>query len=135
MDVDRITHAEAARILARTPSTVGRMLADGRLERTYPAPGQRHALSRQAVERVAIALWRRRRHKPGGYWTTSLEAARLLGVTRAHVGALVQTGKLPELRANGGQYLFRRAQLHVIANARRARAEQSGAVGAGSPAI
>ena len=62
--------------------------------------------------------------EPALEWLNTIEAAdtEILGVTPRRVRQLVQRGLMPEVRrGNRSYYYFRRAQVEVIANARRSR--------------
>lgn len=113
---------EAARILDVTPSTVHRWISDGVLQRDRPH--RRAGVDRDQVEALAARRWplgKGTRLEADSYWVTAPAAARILGVSRSRVGQLVDTGRLPYVRAARGVRLFRREQLEVIANARLSR--------------
>lgn len=92
-------------------------------------------LSREVVEAIALTRWTKRHHKPGGYWATATEVAEILDVNRSRIGQLVAIGRLPELRTPTRRRLYRRAQIEVIANARRVARVRSGRSGETSPEI
>ena len=107
---------EAAVILDVTPRYVDRLVSDGKLPKAV-----RHAkagLDRDEVEQVSLD--RMRPGRPHGYWATAREAAEVLDLTRKKVGVLAALGQVPAVRHRGRWY-FRRHQLGVVANARRAR--------------
>lgn len=117
--VDGISYAEASVILNRSTSWIGDRLRDGTLPRG-PAH-MKASLSRTAVEKLALELWRPRRHVAGGYWATTTEAAEILDVTSGRVRQLIACELLPAVRASGGSWLFRREQIVVVAKGRLAR--------------
>ena len=116
-----LTAKEAAGILDVTSQTVHKMVCAGIIPK-----GMKHArggLDRDAVEQVSLArLPLRRRPGPHPYWATTREAAEVLGVSRARVRQLADSGRIPAVwREDGHHWYFRRPQLEVVANAREAR--------------
>jgi hypothetical protein len=81
-------------------------------------------------ERMAAAEWTR---DDPGHFIDTYEAASILGVSHVYVGMLAAKGRLPWLPTGraGGQpkRVFRRAQIEVIA---RARKTEAGSPSAGS---
>lgn len=115
----RIDRAEAARILAVHIATVDRLIRGGVLTR-----GRLYAtaqLSREQVEHLALATRPARTLVAGHYWVTRWGAAELLGVSGRRVQQLSDAGRLPYETHRDGWRLYRRSQVGVIANARRAR--------------
>lgn len=131
LDADAITRHEAAAILAVHVGTVDRMTRHGGLSR-----GRKFAtaqLSRAEVERVALATRPARQLVDGdeSYWLTRSGAASVLQRSEVRVGQLVAAGRLPHVEHElSGRRLFRRAQVEVVARARRVRYGNCGA-GAG----
>lgn len=117
-----IDRTEAARILAVHVATVDRMIRRGDL-----IPTRRFAtaqLSLDRVEQLALATRPVRRLVAGGdsYWVTRAGAAQILRRSERRVQQLTDAGKLPyDVHETSGWRLYRRAQLEVIGNARRAR--------------
>ena len=111
-----LTAAEAAEIIGVTPQSVARLVHQGRLPK--PVKHARADLDRDAVEAAALA--RVPRHGGHPYFLTASEAAGVLGVTPKRVHQLVAKGFLPAVE-HDGRRLFRRPQLEVVANARKAR--------------
>lgn len=111
-----ISAAEAAHIVGVTRSHIYRLVLQERLSK-----GQKHqrfGLDRDEVERLALARWNgRSRH---AYWLNTAQAAELLGISQQRVQQLIAQGSLPAVR-RGRQWVLRRRQLEVIANARAAR--------------
>jgi hypothetical protein len=116
--VDPVTLREAAVILGCSASAVRRVLAD--VEGTSLRRG---VLSRSLVEAVAAEVypWWRHVHDPASYWVTGGDAAAVLGVNRARVGQLAESGRVPLVRHRDRTRLYRRAQLQTIATARAVR--------------
>ncbi|MGH2777393.1 MAG: helix-turn-helix domain-containing protein [Actinomycetota bacterium] len=117
---------EAAEILGCSRSTVYRLIKSGAL-RHGPRYAQR-PLDREEVERLSADRWRRprtgrRRRWNSSYWITGPQVAELLGVGRARVAQVAREGRLPYVETSGGDRLYRRRQVEVIANAMLARRE------------
>ena len=111
-----LTAAEAAEIIGVTPQSVSRLVHQGRLPKSVK--NARGGLEREAVEAAALA--RVSAHGGHPYFLTANEAATVLGVTPKRVHQLAVKGFLPFVD-NAGRRLFRRPQVEVVANARRAR--------------
>lgn len=107
-----LSGAEAAEILGVRELRVAQLVVDGVLSKAVKH--QRRGLDRADVERLSL-----RRYKPGRpYWITEREAAELLGISRPRVFQLRRADRLPFVEHNGRTY-YRRAQIEVIAHARR----------------
>ena len=116
---DAITRDEAARILAVHVATVDRMIRRGVL-----TPASRFAtaqLSRDQVEHLALTTRPVRQLVDGDYWVSRRGAATVLGVSERRVTQLVQADRLPYVVHRDGWRLHRRAQVEVVAKARRVR--------------
>ena len=116
-----LTAKEAAVILDVTSESVHKYVCAGIIHK-----GEKNArggLDRDTVEQVSLARWPlRRRPGPHPYWATTREAAEVLGVSRARVRQLAESGRIPAVwREDGHHWYFRRHQLEVVANAREAR--------------
>lgn len=116
--MDGVTYAAAAAILGVSVRSVWRLVESGDL-RTHGPRHARRRLSRAEVEAVAVA--RHRRNRSGGYFIATEQAAQLLGVNRSRVRQLADADLIPYVRTARGDRLYRRDQLEVVANARRAR--------------
>ena len=81
----------------------------------------RARLSRTDVESLALRRWSARKTAPDSYWVTTAQAAPMLGVIPTRVRQLANAELLPFEVGPGDQRLYRRAQVEVIARARRAR--------------
>ncbi len=118
-----LTQPEAAHILGCGLTTLRQLIANGEL--TVASPRIHRQLDRDEVEALAAQRWRHhsgpRRGAEETYWVNSVQAAVILGVGRTRVGQLADRGLLPFLTTPNGHRIFRRAQVQVIANARRAR--------------
>ena len=110
-----IDAAEAAQILGVSRATVYRLVEQGRLPKARKH--QKRGLDRGEVEAVSLERWSGPGHP---YWAVGVEAAQILGVTRARVYQLREAGRIPAVQY-GGRWFYRRPQLEVIANARDAR--------------
>ena len=95
-DPDRLTHAEAAKLLGVHPGSVARWVVEGKLRpvRPYAKAG----LLRADVERLSLARWR----EGDPSWLTAAQVAERLGVTRARVYQLSDAGRLPFERTRTG---------------------------------
>lgn len=115
-----VTHAEAAAILGVHVITVTNMVRRGDLVPLLRAKARQ--LPRDQVEALAADRWSCWRTR-STYFITTEEAAELLGVSRTRVGQLTERGFLPvvETGRRAPARLYRRRQLEVIGNARRAR--------------
>lgn len=111
-----LSAAEAAEVIGITRQSVYRLVHLGKLPKAVK--GKWSGLDREAVERAGMARVPVRGGHP--YWLTPPEAAAVLGVTPKRVHQLVRKGFLPAVEYEGRR-LFRRPQLEVVANARRAR--------------
>ena len=111
-----LTAAEAAEIIGVTPQSVYRLVHQGRLPK--PVKNAHGGLEREAVE--AAALERVAAHGGHPYFLTAAEAAVVLGVTPKRVHQLAVKGFLPLVEHDGRRF-FRRPQIEVVANARKAR--------------
>jgi excisionase family DNA binding protein len=111
-----LTAAEAADIIGVTRQTVYKLVHSGELPKARK--NQRAGLDRVAVEQAGLARVPARGGHP--YFLTANEAAEVLGVTPKRVHQLAERGRLPVVE-HDGRRLFRRPQLEVVANARRAR--------------
>lgn len=111
-----LTAAEAAEIIGVTRQTVYKLVHSGALPKARKH--QRSGLDREAVEQAGLARVPARGGHP--YFLTASEAAEVLGVTPKRVHQLAERGRLPVVE-HDGRRLFRRPQLEVVANARRAR--------------
>jgi excisionase family DNA binding protein len=91
-----------------------------------PVPKQRAADQQPArgeksrAPRVTGPAYDRRMAEEGVEWVTTRQVAALLGVSTRQVRYLVEGDNLAAVRRGRG-YLFRRAQVEVIANAREVR--------------
>lgn len=111
---DAISGAEAAEIIGVTELSVAGLVMKGIVPKAVK--GAKRGLSRREVEAVSLM-----RFKPGHLcWVTTAEAAGILGVSQPRVRQLAVRGFLPVVDHEGRRF-FRRAQLEVLANARRAR--------------
>lgn len=117
-----ITRDEAAHILAVHVATVDRMIRRGEL-----SPTRKHAtaqLSRDELEHLALTTRpiHRLTASDDSYWVGRNGAATILQRSERRVQQLADAGRLPfEVHADSGWRLYRRHQLEVIGNARRAR--------------
>ena len=108
-DSDWITRAEAAEILGISVGRVARLIRDGYLAQA-DRPTRR--LSKAEVKTLIDDEM---------VWVNTRQAAEILGVNRQRVDQLVDKGFLPHEQGSNGRRRYRRAQVVVIANARRAR--------------
>ena len=111
-----ITANEAAEIIGIRPQSVHRLVHQGRLPK--PVKGEHAGLHRDSVEKAGLARVPARGGHP--YFLTASEAAEILDVSPKRVHQLVAKGFLPVVE-HDGRRLFRRPQLEVVANARKAR--------------
>ena len=111
-----LTASEAAEIIGVTEQSVHRLVHQGRLDKAVK--NAHRGLDRESVEAAALARVPARGGHP--YFLTATEASTLLGVTPKRVHHLAGKGFLPFVEHNGRR-LFRRPQLEVVANARKAR--------------
>lgn len=107
-DPDWITRAEAQAILDVGDAAFRALVERGRVT-AADRPTRRY--SRTQIEALAAEA---------ADWIDTTQAADILGVNRSRVGQLVDAGLLPCERL-GRRRVFRRTQVQVIANARRAR--------------
>lgn len=109
----RLSYAEAARILGVTEGTVAKMVARGDLKRLTRRADS--GLLRADVERLSLARWR----AGAKTWLTATQVAKRLGLTEAQVQQRANAGHLPFARNPAGRQLFRPGQIAGIARARR----------------
>jgi hypothetical protein len=91
-----------------------------------PRGGNRN-LTLQEIEALAVEVypWRAHVRAPDSYWVTVGQAAEILEISIPRVKQLVEKGFLPTVKHRTGVTLFRRDQLHVVANARISRKLQA----------
>jgi len=91
------------------------VLAEGGVD----AAGQ---LSLEQVEGLALRTrpWPALVASPASYWVTRRVVGVLLDLPEERVSQLTNSGLLPYAGHYSGQRLYRRAQIEVVANARRA---------------
>ena len=116
-----MTLEEAASILGCSKSAARRrILAAG-----ISSAGRyaHRSLSREAVEHLALTLYRWRQHlgEPESYWITGQEAADVLGVNVSRVRVLAAKDRIPYVLHVDGTRMYRREQLAVVAQSRDAR--------------
>jgi hypothetical protein len=111
---------EAAHILGLPPAKARPLLEQRGL---FGPRGGRRGASVEEIEALALEAypWRAHVHDPDSYWVTVSQAADILGVSIPRVKQLVEKDFLPNVRHRAGVALFRRHQLHVVANARLSR--------------
>ena len=113
-DPDWITAQTASRILGVGWSTLQRLVEDGTVDR---AARPSHRYSRTQIEAVAADRTE---------WTTSSQAARILGVSRVRLDQLARAGRIPYETDDRGNRRYRRNQIQVVANARNVRWHTTG---------
>jgi hypothetical protein len=70
-----------------------------------------------------MEVYGRRQHDDdeAPYWVTGARATRIIGVNMSRLPGTRRGGLVPHMTTSGGARLFRREQLEVVANTRRAR--------------
>ncbi len=120
--VDMLDHASAAAVLGVTTGTVARYIARGLLAPVEPFRTAQLRLT--DIEQLAASRWREGDDADGSSYLVGLgEAGRIPGLSLTRVGQLVTEGRLPFVetgRTQPPRRLYRRHQLKVIGNARRA---------------
>lgn len=118
---DPVTLDEAAHILGCSKSAARRRILAAGI--SSAGRYQHRSLSREAVEGLALTIyrWRDHIHEPESYWITGQRAADVLGVNVSRLNALVAKDRLPYVEHNDGTRMYRRLQLEVVATARDAR--------------
>ena len=111
-----LTAAEAAEILGMNTQSVYRLIHEGKLPKQ--AKYKNAGLRLEDVELASLERLRTRQRHP--YWAGLQEVADVLCLSRTRVRLLAALGRVPSVR-HRGRWWFRRAQIEVVANARKAR--------------
>jgi hypothetical protein len=109
-DTDAITLSEAASMLAMTDVTAARFRREGLLRRLDGYPSYSRADVQEFIDNP---------------WLNGVQAAQVLGVSRARVSQLAAEEHIPVHRTTFRKRVYRMRQLEVVANARRARLGKS----------